>query len=267
MSSEHVTDDADRGSRLSVALDWLRHVESLAQLGDVLEQLREVFQLGHATFLLTGMGISTSAGPCFVTTYPREWIELYLNRDYFRIDPVIAWAQTSFLPFEWSDLETPANGAEAFFSEARSFGITGHGLTVPIFAPRGERSLLSVTSNLSSGMWTRHRPEMEDDLFVFARHLHDRFSKMSGLRSSNALPSLSQRERQCLELVANGLLFKQIAAELRISESAVRLYIRSAKRKLSAETLSQAMVRATVLDLFPIQPFPPAAAKRPPPRI
>lgn len=254
MSSEHNTDDADRSPRLSMALDWLQRVDNLAQFDGIMEQLRHAFRLGHATFVVTRAGLSANAIPCFITTYPPEWIELYLRRDYVRIDPVIEQAHTSLLPFEWSGLDKPANGADVFFREARSFGIAGNGLTVPVFASRGERSLLSVTSELPSSDWRRHRPGIEDDLFVFARYLHDRLLSISGLRASNAPPSMSQRERQCLELVARGLLFKQIAAELTISESAVRLYIRSAKRKLSAGTLSQAVVRAAVLDLFPILP-------------
>lgn len=55
---------------------------------------------------------------------------------------------------------------------------------------------------------------------------------------------LSNRERACLLLLTEGLIVKQIARRLDISESAVHLYISNAKRKLKARTREEAVTRA-----------------------
>jgi DNA-binding CsgD family transcriptional regulator len=54
--------------------------------------------------------------------------------------------------------------------------------------------------------------------------------------------SLSERERECAELAARGLSNREIAGELRISESAVNGYIERLKCKLDAESRIEAIV-------------------------
>lgn len=245
-------DHTDRNSRLSAPLNDLQAVEVADGLGAVIDAARVAFRLAHVTFLVARVGILTPSPPRFLTTYPAEWIDIYLQRNYLGIDPVVAKARTAFFPFDWSCLADRRTSSRTFFDEARSFGIGRHGLTVPVQAPNGERSLLSVTSDLPVREWRRQRAMSEDELFIFARHLHDRFVALSGLRGSNSPRPLSPRERQCLELLGEGLLLKQVANRLAISDSAVRQYIRSAKQKLSARTLSQAMARAATLELIAI---------------
>jgi LuxR family transcriptional regulator len=50
--------------------------------------------------------------------------------------------------------------------------------------------------------------------------------------------------------VKNGLLMKEIASVLGVSESAVKQRLCNARRKLNAKTGSQAAVRATMLGMI-----------------
>lgn len=227
-------------------------IDAVDELGSVIVRAREAFRLAHLTFLVARVGIWKEATPPFVTTYPAGWTEIYVRRNYFEIDPIIAEARTSFLPFQWSLAGDRRDTVQKFFHEARSFGVGRHGLTVPIRAANGERSLLSVTSNVSMREWRRHCALYEDALFAFGRHFHERYLALSGLRSPNSPKPLSRRECQCLTLLGEGLLFKQIAGDLEISESAVRQYVHSAKQKLLAKTVSQAVARATALEIIEI---------------
>lgn len=188
----------------------------------------------------------------FVTPYPTTWVRTYLERNYFAIDPVISRARTAFLPFEWASLESVSDGSQTFFEEARSYSLGHHGISVPTRAQNGERSVFSVTSEHPEPDWRYHRAGGLDNLVTFAPHFHERFSCITGLRTASAHRSMSPREQQCLELLANGLLIKQIAGALQISESAVRQYLRSAKTKLASKTRAQAMARAGLLDLLQI---------------
>nr|WP_280806632.1 MULTISPECIES: LuxR C-terminal-related transcriptional regulator [Rhizobium] len=53
-----------------------------------------------------------------------------------------------------------------------------------------------------------------------------------------------------MQMTANGLLAKQICARLCISTSAVQLYLASARRKLTVATTSEAVAKATALELI-----------------
>lgn len=57
---------------------------------------------------------------------------------------------------------------------------------------------------------------------------------------AGAMP-LSHREMQCLSLAADGIVSKQIAAEMNISEKTVELHLARARHKLGARTTTQAV--------------------------
>lgn len=61
------------------------------------------------------------------------------------------------------------------------------------------------------------------------------------IRSSTKTPSLSARERQCLSMAAGGLVTKQIAAELGVSEKTIEMHLARARHKLGARTTTQAV--------------------------
>ena len=66
-------------------------------------------------------------------------------------------------------------------------------------------------------------------------------------RSGTAMgsfPGLTAREREVLELIAQGLDNAQIAARLELSEKTIRNYLVSVFDKLEVETRAQAIVRA-----------------------
>lgn len=60
---------------------------------------------------------------------------------------------------------------------------------------------------------------------------------------------LSARERQCLLLAAGGLMSKQIAAEMGISEKTVEMHLTNARRKLGARTTAHAVAISLAMAL------------------
>lgn len=55
---------------------------------------------------------------------------------------------------------------------------------------------------------------------------------------------LSEREREVLRLLAEGLVYKQVAAALDLSVETVKTYVRRIYRKLQVQTVAQAVHRA-----------------------
>ena len=63
-------------------------------------------------------------------------------------------------------------------------------------------------------------------------------------RRREKLPALTQREREVLRLLADGLSNEEIGKELFISPETVRTHVRKAMVKLDADTRTQAVARA-----------------------
>ena len=62
--------------------------------------------------------------------------------------------------------------------------------------------------------------------------------------------NLTAAELETLGLVKNGLLMKEIACILCVSESAIKQRLKNARLKLNAKTGSQAAARATMLGMI-----------------
>lgn len=202
------------------------------------------------TFLVVCGGGASRMYPYFCSTYPDTWTATYFERGYFDIDPVIDVMRWGLLPVDWSSLDRRSRPADQLFREARFCGIGSQGLTIPIRGANGERSLFSVTSRFPRKEWTRLRDASIHEMQILSYYLHETVFDTIGFRMFDRVRKLSGRESQCLQLLAMGRLSKQIAAELGISESAVKLYLRSARLKLGTVTSHHAVARATCLELI-----------------
>jgi len=77
-----------------------------------------------------------------------------------------------------------------------------------------------------------------------ARRLTDYFSTLSTMKSPQAFPELTERERQILELIAHGLNNSQITERLTLSAKTVRNHISNIFSKLQVADRAQAIIRA-----------------------
>lgn len=64
---------------------------------------------------------------------------------------------------------------------------------------------------------------------------------------------LSMREQRCLEMIARGLRVQAIANEIAVARVTVEMHLKSARDKLEAATLPQAVARA--IELKEIDPY------------
>jgi RNA polymerase sigma factor (sigma-70 family) len=70
------------------------------------------------------------------------------------------------------------------------------------------------------------------------------FQKTSGQQqAANELSELSEREQQVLDLLAQGLIYKEIADKLEISYETVHTYIRRIYEKLQVRTRTEAVAK------------------------
>jgi DNA-binding NarL/FixJ family response regulator len=77
-----------------------------------------------------------------------------------------------------------------------------------------------------------------------ARRLADYFSTLSTMKSPQVFPELTDRERQILDFIAQGLNNSQITERLRLSSKTIRNHISNIFSKLQVADRAQAIIRA-----------------------
>jgi DNA-binding CsgD family transcriptional regulator len=178
-------------------------------------------------------------------SYPKEWAQLFSELELFDIDPVFLHASRSLVPFFWDtqafkdELSPPQ---QEMFHEARRYGLT-RGYTVPIHsvnAPRDFRASCSVVPDSES---LESAAYLAVQLMAF--YLYDTASRDAQEKDPPPVQQpLSPRERQCLELAAQGKSDWVSSRILGLSERTVHNHVENAKRRLQVATRMQAVMHA-----------------------
>lgn len=177
--------------------------------------------------------------------YPSEWVRAYSKRKLHETDPVFLHAERTIMPFFWDAPDFRARitaPQQHILAQAADLGIVG-GYTIPIHLPwtpaalRASCSVIPDSRSIAASSYFAVQ--------LMAMHLYDAASRAHAPHSvtrSNSV--LSLRERQCLELAAQGKSNWTIGQLLSISEHTVHRHIESAKQRLGVATRVQAIIRA-----------------------
>lgn len=177
--------------------------------------------------------------------YPAGWVRTYSDLKLQDSDPVFLCADRTFLPFSW---DAPAFRArltapqKKILMEAEMFDLA-HGYTMPIHlpslpgAPRASCSVVPDSGSVD--------PRSYYAMQLMATYLYAAASReLDSRNDSRPQNVLTRRQRQCLELAAQGKSDWVISRLLGLSESTVHNHIESAKRRLGVATRVQAIVEA-----------------------
>ena len=183
-----------------------------------------------------------AAGLLFLN-YPSEWLRASSLRGRYRNDPVFRYAEERLVPFFWDEAQFRAALTEQqreMLRDAAGFGIC-NGYTVPMHptgVPMASCSVIPDSAPLERGA---HQAVMTLAYYMFDAMLSALTVTEYGRTSSM---QLSERERQCLELAAQGKDDWSIGSLLRISERTAHNHIERAKRRLGVCTRVQVIVHA-----------------------
>jgi len=168
-------------------------------------------------------------------TLPLVWVHVYTQSSLMLYDPVIRWVYDNVGCTRWSEIEL--EDPRSVLPQAAEYGLS-FGAAVCVADPRepGIRTF---------GTFARTDREFEaEEMRRAEEHLRDLHS-LEPLKAQ-----LTEAEIRALAMMRNGLLTKEIAYELDISESAVKQRLRNAKNKLSAKTTLHAVTLAERRGLF-----------------
>lgn len=157
--------------------------------------------------------------------FPEAWIAEYTREGLLIDDPVMRWAYRNEGAIRWSALH--ATDRAGIMTRAARHGLR-FGVSV---------SCCDADSAYRSfGSFARDDREFDDDeaavLGALVANLHE---------SSRPTGRLTPAEREALGLVRDGRLLKEIAAELGISQNAVKQRLKNARVKLNARNGSHAV--------------------------
>jgi DNA-binding CsgD family transcriptional regulator len=240
----------DRAEFLPQLLAPLAHGSGVSLDLAVLDIIR---RLGFDSFMY---GTSTSPRPTHesksyvFTTLPRQWVARYDERAYIEVDPRVLHGAASSAPLIWDRESESGRNTEtdAFLTDAAvhgvasgvAFGLHDSRASLVIVAlnsvvPRiDEQRRFTITSNLG-------------DILLLGIYFHELFMKnvvAGGAAPRSQGAPLSNREKQCLQLAAQGRTSHDIAQSLAISERTIQFHFDGIRSKLNAANRQQAVAKA-----------------------
>ncbi len=188
-------------------------------------QLAKLGALAPSGYAL-GLHIRFASALFLYRTYPPEWIEVYTQKGYMLCDPMVSWGFSEEGTRRWSEITIP--DPHDIWGQAAA-----HGLNYGVAVSHGPLSSRSI------GGFSRPDREFTDG----------EIQKIAGivhlLHVETTPPdSLTDAQIDALRLIANGSRYAAAAAQLGISESALKARLKSARERLLARTTAEAIQRA-----------------------
>lgn len=181
-----------------------------------------------------------------------EWAEEYKNQSYQQIDPIIKKAMQSLTPVYWdikeNYLKNLNHKAKTMMQNAYRYGIRS-GVSVSLHDFHGATGIfgLGIDASIYNNQSQKHLEWIAPYMSHLGAFVHQTMIKQYGLKDEYGLKkSLTQREKDCLCWIAEGIIASRIASKLYISENTVKFHLKNIKRKLGAKNTAQALSIAII---------------------
>ncbi|MBB3950810.1 helix-turn-helix transcriptional regulator [Aureimonas jatrophae] len=223
------------------AFDFIERVKLHDSVEGVVSDLHgEASRVGIERLIVCGVPAPGQPfGPEILgSVWSPDWLQRYVERDYFPHDPVAQWAGRTTEPFRWSAV--PGNGpwtaaANQFMGEAAEHGMVD-GFVVPMFSPHEWQANVSFATS-------RPLDASSHDLaalHLMAIYATNRLRRLTG-RLDEPPSLLTGREAECLTWIAAGKTVDDIATILGLSRLTIQTHLRNVRLKLNAATIAQAV--------------------------
>lgn len=189
-----------------------------------------------------------------VTNYPEAWIERSRALRYYADDPVfIAGSRTSvgFLISEVSSLIELTRRQRRTLEEGKKAGL-GDGYSVPAHVPGEAAGLCTFIVRTGRAVPTERLP-MAQLAGAFAYEAGRRMRKAREPEEPRARVALTDRQLECVLLIARGKSDWEIATILGLKEDTVTEHIDDARRRYGVGRRTQLVVRAILDDHITLQ--------------
>lgn len=243
-----IIDTVDGEDLLTANLDAL---STAASAHEVLHRFKRSVQLmgfdGCAVYAMPPVSTARLLPHLMITSWPSELIRQFDDNKLTALAPHFEHVQRSTLPFVWHVDQTvvalPQAANDGIRDILREYGITT-GLALSIHDPQGNRYMVNIAGKRKIA--TSNEVAI---LHLISTHaVNGLYVVMSA--DMRLMPSLTNRELECLDWTAAGKTSSEIAGILSLSEHTVSHYIAEASRKLDCVSRTQAVAKAFRLRLI-----------------
>ena len=182
-------------------------------------------------------------------TAPDAWLGVYTRKGLVECDPRVFLTCKSAIPLIWdqSNVRGLSRNADEFLDLAKSFGIAS-GVSFMIHGPYdGHAAFMfdshhEINDEIRLQAITRNLP----DIYMFGCYFHELFLMpvIRQRREQARRANMSDRERECLHLAANGMTTRDIADKLKITSRTVQFHFGRICVKLAAANRQEAIAVA-----------------------
>jgi LuxR family quorum sensing-dependent transcriptional regulator len=236
---------SDMGLRLQRFRRSLGGCDTTCDVSDLFgETLAGLFLTAHACGAVS-RSRGPRADPFHFVHWPAGWLAQYRAQGYADIDPATRWAAVSGLPTLLSDMVRQLPGDDRGHEVVRAAAEWGlrEGFVTPVRAADGSLGVVSVAG--SRGRLTEVEKTFLPAISTAAFH---RKEAISGGRLTEYRTDLfSNREQECITLLAKGFTDRELGSVLGIAESTARFHLDNARRKVGARSRAQLVALATAL--------------------
>lgn len=197
-------------------------------------ELEEFSRISPAGYYL-GLRIGFAFPVFEKNALPQKWIQRYTAKGLMLNDPIMHWVHKHCGVIRWSELRI--EDPRSVLKQAAGYGLNfGAAVCCIDSGGSGQRSF---------GIFARSDRELLDS------ELDTLETNLLAAHASMVPPSnLTLAELEALGMVKNGLLMKEIANLLGVSEGAVKQRLKNAKLKLKAKTSTHAATMASSFGLI-----------------
>lgn len=191
----------------------------------------------------------------FLTTGSAEYARFYFQNGFYARTPVYRWAVSNVGSCTWKWVRdayeagqfTP-DEMDAVRQNAAMGIVAGVSISFPETSTRSKGALgliadRGISTEQVEAIWDRKR----DEMLAVAHLMH---LKIITLPQPKAKRSLTERQRQALEWVADGKTTQDVAVLMEVSAAMVEKHLRLAREALSVETTTQAVAKASLLNMI-----------------
>lgn len=204
-------------------------------------------------FASVGYTLIADAGPeelspGFFSTHDPEWSATYVEREYWRHDPVVAAVSSRFRPFRpfTLDGELLSEPERDSLYSLVEFGAADE-VAVPCRSGLGRDGLVSFASETAFGLDTNFLTSREPAIALLSGAIHARMTSLANDVTDAAVSAdivLTPMQRECLLWAARGKTSVETAIILGVNNVTVRRHNCAAMRRLEASTITQAVANA-----------------------
>lgn len=232
----------------------LEKVRDALDLADLKIRTQEVIRhLGFERFmyLVVWQPAATPHAPknFFFGTFPAEYLSRYEKNQWFRVDPGFQHIARCHVPLIWKNEDFSSPDAAPIHDAAVRGGI-GAGAFFPIMSSSLAIAGMAIARDAEPMLVHEQCQLMLPFGYLLSCYVHSAVTRLLELPLFPVTNGITPRERECLQMAAQGMRDAEIGHSLGITTRTVISHLSSARQKLQADNRAQMIARAMALKVI-----------------